>query len=103
MDDHCNVFITDIYNYRIKKFSPDGRCVAVIGRKGNKRLQFRVPRGIAIHPHNNKVYIADSSNHHVQILNPDLTFLAALGAVAVIMESSIRPAMLHLIALGMCM
>ena len=37
--------------------------------------------GVAIHPHSKKVYIADNNNHHIQILNPDLSFSSSFGSL----------------------
>ena len=35
--------------------------------------------GISVHPQNGKVYVADCSNHRVQILNPNLMFSSSCG------------------------
>ena len=37
------------------------------------------PTGIAVNTRNNKVYVADSENHRIQVLNSDLTFSATFG------------------------
>ena len=37
------------------------------------------PAGIAISPITGQVYIADSGNHRIQVLNPDLTFSHSFG------------------------
>ena len=49
-------------------------------RGGNKPLEFIWPIGIGIHPLNKKVYIVDSDNHSIHILNPDLTFFSTFGS-----------------------
>ena len=51
-----------------------------IGTKGNGPLQFQHPIGIAVHPHSNKIYIAEQSNHRIQILNPDFTLFSCFGS-----------------------
>ena len=61
------------------------------------------PGGIAVHPHSKKVYVADSGNNCIKILNPDMTFSSSFGSEAVVMDSSVCPMMWLLTALGMCM
>ena len=53
--------------------------ITSIGKKGSNHLQFDVPTGVTIHPLNKQVYIAEHTNHHIQILNPDLTFSSSFG------------------------
>uniref|UniRef100_A0A1X7T085 Cap-specific mRNA (nucleoside-2'-O-)-methyltransferase 1 n=1 Tax=Amphimedon queenslandica TaxID=400682 RepID=A0A1X7T085_AMPQE len=58
----------------------DGYLIASVGEKGSGPLQFNVPSGIAISPITGQVYIADRSNHRIQVLNPDLTFSHSFGS-----------------------
>ena len=69
-------FILVSDNHRIQKISMDGDCVASVG---GGRLLFYYPDGIAISPITGQVYIADSGNHRIQVLNPDLTFSHSFG------------------------
>ena len=64
-----NVFVVDSWNHRIQKFDLDGNFLAAVGSEGNGPLQFQDPRGICIGKHG-KIFIADCSNHRVQVLNP---------------------------------
>ena len=72
--------MVDGCNSRIQKFTSAGKFITAVGSKGNKPLEFNDPFGITIHPLNNKVYVADSLNHRIQILNPDLTFSSNFGS-----------------------
>ena len=45
-----------------------------------QQAEFQNPIGIGIHPLTSKVYVADSQNHRIQILNPDLTFSSSFGS-----------------------
>uniref|UniRef100_A0A1X7UIV6 RING-type domain-containing protein n=2 Tax=Amphimedon queenslandica TaxID=400682 RepID=A0A1X7UIV6_AMPQE len=42
-------------------------------------LQFNAPTGIAISPTTGQVYITDTNNDRIQVLNPDLTFSHSFG------------------------
>jgi len=65
-----NIFVADMNNGRIEKFSPSG---AFILSKG----QFEAPNGIAVDRAGN-IYVAEvGSKHRVQKLGPDGTFIAA--------------------------
>ena len=39
----------------------------------------RLPYGITFNASNNKVYVADTNNHQVQVLNSDLTSSSVFG------------------------
>ena len=78
VDDDGNILVVDEYNHHIQKFLPDGKFIMSVGKKGSNPLEFNEPVGIAIHPHNKKVSIVESGNHHVQILNSDLTYFSSL-------------------------
>ena len=67
-------FILVSDNHRIQKISMDGDRVASVGGEGSGRRQFNRPDGIAISPITGQVYIADSGNHRIQVLNPGLTY-----------------------------
>ena len=66
-------------NNSIRKYSPEGQLLASVDTKGTGRLQLEDLRDIAVNTTNNKVYIADSENDCIQVLNSDLTFSATFG------------------------
>ena len=72
-------FILVSDNHSIQKISMDGDLVAPVGGYGSRLLQFKYPEGIAISPITGQVYIADTDNHRIQVLNPDLTFSHLFG------------------------
>ena len=47
--------------------------------KGSGRLQFSNPHGIACSANRKRFYVADTDNHHVQVLNFDLGFIRMFG------------------------
>ena len=75
--DNC-ILVSD--DHRIQKISMDGACIASVCVKGNKPLQFDTPDGIAISPVTGHIYVVESGNHRIQVLNPDLTFSFSFGS-----------------------
>jgi len=57
----------------VKKFTLEGQFIASVGTYGSGRLQFDTPFAIAYNGTNNKVYVCDTLNHRITILNHDLT------------------------------
>ena len=74
-----NILVVDSSNHRILKFSADCLFLTAVGTKGSNPLQFSSPSGIAVNKSNNKVYVVDTKNSRVQILNSDLTFSSTFG------------------------
>ena len=76
VDPNGNVLVADTNNGRIEKFSPTGTFLSIIGTKGSGHGQLGEPNGIAI-DHIGNIYVAEvASNHRVQKLAPDGTFIA---------------------------
>ena len=75
-DDHIVV----VDRHRVQMFTLNGKLVESVGQEGNAPLQFCYPYGIAVHPVSHQVYIADTGNHCIQILNHDLTYSHMLGS-----------------------
>jgi len=76
VDPNGNVLVADTNNGRIEKFSPTGSFLSVIASKGSGHGQLGEPNGIAVERSGN-IYVAEvASNHRVQKLSPDGTFIA---------------------------
>jgi DNA-binding beta-propeller fold protein YncE len=76
IDGNGNILVADTGNGRIEKFSPTGTFLSTIGTKGSGHEQLGEPNGIAVDRSGN-IYVAEvASNHRVQKLNPDGTFIA---------------------------
>ena len=73
VDDEGNILVADRDNHRIQKFTNDGRFLASVGTEGTGPLQFNSPMDIAFNVHNKQLYVVDSGNHRIQVLNADLT------------------------------
>src|SRR5690349_3212999 len=54
---------------------------ATFGEPGNGQGQFSQPQGIAIDPQDGEVFVADSSNHRIQVFTPDGVFVRSFGTL----------------------
>ena len=78
-DAQGNILVCDKGNHRIQKYAHDGANPQLIGMHGAGPLQFKGPYSIAVHPHTKKVYVADTFNCRIQVLNEDLSFSFSFG------------------------
>ena len=74
-DSKNNLYVVDTRNFRIQKFSQDGRFILEWGGKGTKEGQFEDPSGIAIDEDDN-IFVADTWNHRIQKFSEDGKFKA---------------------------
>ena len=72
------IAVTDCWNHRIQIFSSDGNYSRSLGRKGNKRGEFKFPMGITFH-NNGNIFLADSENHRIQIFNGEGKYESSFG------------------------
>ena len=88
--DGC-ILVTD--NHRLQKLTFEGDCVKSVGssEKGNGPLQFNTPKGIIVHPTTGQIFIADSNNHRIQVLNKDLTYSHSFGKKGSLREELNNP------------
>ena len=71
--------MTNTGKNRISKYSISGTFIVSVGKKGNGQMQFHKPGDITFNTSNHKVYVVDTGNLRVQILNSDLTFSSTFG------------------------
>ncbi len=80
-DSASRVFISDRYNNRIRIYDNTGTHLTDFGSQGTGPLNFNQPTHIALT--GNLLYVADRSNHRVQILNVadvyNISYVATLG------------------------
>ena len=74
-----HMLVTD--NHRLQKLTFEGDCVKSVGisETGNGPLQFNTPIGITVHLTTGQIFIADTYNHRIQVLNKDLTYSHSFG------------------------
>ncbi len=73
------VYVTDSGNNRVQIFTVEGTFVRKWGTKGSCDGQFNYPRGVAVHPTRDLVFICDE-NHRIQAFRSDGTFLYKWGS-----------------------
>ena len=69
-----HILVTD--DHQLQKLTFEGNCVKSVGsgEAGNGPLQFKYPEGIVVPPTTGQIFVANKENHHIQVLNNDLTY-----------------------------
>src|SRR6185312_6219238 len=79
IDSARNIYMADNGNYRIQKFSPDGKFITKWGTQGTGQGQFSGISGICIDSSNN-VYVIDPYNQkEIQKFSNDGTYISSLN------------------------
>ncbi len=73
------LYVADVNNNRIQKFTHDGKFVLSWGSQGSGDGQFKLPRGIAVDSDGN-VYVADTGNSRIQKFDKKGKFLMKFGS-----------------------
>ena len=75
-----NVYVVDTWNYRVQKFTGDGKFLSMWGTNGfgNTPEEFYGPRGIAIDK-TGRVYVVDTGNKRVVIFDDKENFVTEFG------------------------
>lgn len=75
-----NVYVSDVNNHRIQKFSKKGKFMMAFGQRGTSNGQFQSPRGVAVDADGN-IYVADTSNHRVQKFDKSGNYVLKWGSL----------------------
>ncbi|CAK1584541.1 unnamed protein product [Parnassius mnemosyne] len=73
------IYVTDKWKHCIHVFSKEGEHLRSIGQKGSRDGMFRSPEGIATDSSQQLIYVVDTGNDRVQILQPDGKFVDRIG------------------------
>ncbi|CAH2042379.1 unnamed protein product, partial [Iphiclides podalirius] len=76
------IYVTDKWKHCIHVFSKDGEYLRSIGQKGSRDGMFRSPEGIATDNSQQLIYVVDTGNDRIQILQPDGKFVDQIGVAA---------------------
>jgi len=75
-DDH--VYVTEIGNFRIQKFTLDGKLVRAYGEIGDLPGQFARPKGVAV-DREGHIYTVDAAFENIQVLDQEGRLLLFFG------------------------
>jgi DNA-binding beta-propeller fold protein YncE len=73
-----SVFLVDRKDHTVRKFTPDGRLLAIWGTPGEPGKTFNTPQKAILAP-DGEMYVADHLNYQVHRYAPDGTWIAAWG------------------------
>lgn len=75
-----HLYVTDDENGRVQKFRvEDGQVLNVFGEHAGKLGKMTRPRGVAIRPDDQKVYVSDFESHRILVFLPNGQFLNSFG------------------------
>ncbi|TET95049.1 MAG: hypothetical protein E3J29_07505, partial [Dehalococcoidia bacterium] len=77
VDGDGNVWVVDTGTHRVRKFSPEGELLGMLGGRGTGLGQFREPVGITFDPALGHILVADAGNARIQRLDTELRPMAA--------------------------
>jgi predicted membrane-bound mannosyltransferase/sugar lactone lactonase YvrE len=76
-----SVFVADTWNYRIQKFTADGKFITMwgyFGQASDSPNAFYGPRGLAVDAQG-RVYVADTGNKRIVIFSPNGDYITQFG------------------------
>ncbi len=74
-----HLYITDTGNFRIQKFTLDGKYVRSYGEVGSGFGQFARPKGVALDRHG-RLYVVDAAFQNIQVLSAEGRLLMFFGS-----------------------
>lgn len=78
LDQDENIYVTDTGNFRVQKYSSDGKPLLQFGGHGDTLGKFAWPKGLGLDGHGN-LFVADSRFDNVQIFDPKGRLLLFFG------------------------
>jgi len=78
VDPAGNVYVADVGNARVQKFTADGAFLTQWGALGSGPGQFNAPADVAVGP-DGSVYVADANNNRIQRFTTDGGFISQWG------------------------
>jgi len=73
-----NLYISETGNFRVQKFTLDGKFVKSFGKVGTGLGQFARPKGVAV-DRDGRIHVVDAAFENVQIMNADGKLLMFYG------------------------
>lgn len=85
------IYVTDAFNFKIKKFTADGEFLQSFGTVGDTLGTFARPKGVAVDRQGN-IYVVDAGSEQVQIFNSKGDLLLFFGGPGSNIENLWLPA-----------
>lgn len=79
-DGQGNILVLDMGTGRVKRFSPEGRLLAIWGSSGDGPGQLDMPEGLAFDAGRGFLYVSDTGNSRVQKWESGGRFLSIVGS-----------------------
>jgi DNA-binding beta-propeller fold protein YncE len=73
-----DLYIVETSNFRVQRFTPEGKPVRIYGKIGDELGSFSRPKGIAI-DHEGRLYVGDSAFENVQVFDNSGRLLLFFG------------------------
>ena len=73
-----DIYVVETSNFRVQRFTAEGKPVRVYGEAGNERGHFSRPKGIAL-DRDGRLYVGDAAFQNVQIFDNDGRLLLFFG------------------------
>lgn len=86
-----NLIVNDAFNFRIQKFTPDGKFIQRIGAAGNSFGNMARTKGVVTDNENN-LYVVDAAFENVQVFDPEGQLLLFFGGAGETPGSMYLPA-----------
>lgn len=71
------ILVADQKKDRLILCSPEGKILKTVGKTGNGKNQFQGPYGVTVWK--NRIYVIDSGNHRIAVLNQDLNMISEIS------------------------
>ncbi len=78
IDTDGDVYVVETSNFRVQRFTAEGRSVRIYGDIGSESGTFSRPKGIAL-DRNNRIYVGDAAFQNVQIFDREGRLLLFFG------------------------
>ena len=76
-----SVYVTQYGGNCLNEYTAEGKFLKLVGKQGNKKLEFNWPRGVAASNDKNRIYVCDYFNKRIQCLNLNLTFNSVISDI----------------------
>ena len=77
-DSSSNIYVTDIRNHCLHKFTKEGILLKTVGRPGSGAAEFNFPNGLEFN-REGTLFVCDSNNHRIQVFDTNLRFIKCFG------------------------